>query len=76
MEDAKFSHKSDVFGYGVLLWELLSYARTPWGAFGVGDMVDALKSGERLQRPGLLPAEAEGSLYSMALRYCTRLVLP
>ena len=55
--EVKFSHKSDVFGFGVLLWELLTYARTPWGAFGVADMVDALRAGERLQKPGQFPGK-------------------
>jgi serine/threonine protein kinase len=66
--EVRFSHKSDVFGFGVLLWELFSYGRTPWGAFGVADMVDALRAGERLQKPGLLPGEAEDRIYSTALR--------
>ena len=50
--EAKFSHKSDVFSFGVLIWEILSYARTPWGAFGTADMADALRS--NLWQPSLL----------------------
>jgi len=65
---AKFSHKSDVFALGVLLWELLSFGKTPWGAFGIADMTDALRAGERLQRPGMVPAEVDGKLYAIALR--------
>jgi serine/threonine protein kinase len=69
LSDAKFSHKSDVFAFGVLLWEILSFARTPWGAFGVADMVAALLSGQRLLPPeGAGPRTAGGFLYAIALR--------
>ena len=51
LRDASFSHKSDVFGFGVLVWEMCTLGRPPWGAFGVADVVQGLKDGERLQRP-------------------------
>jgi serine/threonine protein kinase len=51
LREAKFSHKSDVFAFGVLLWEILSLGQTPWGAFGVRDFTDALGRGDRLQLP-------------------------
>jgi serine/threonine protein kinase len=49
LREAKFSHKSDVFAFGVLVWEILSLGRTPWGAFGVQDFTEALGRGDRLQ---------------------------
>ena len=53
LRQAKFSHKSDVFAFAVMLWEICSYGKPPWGAFGIADIADALKSGERLQgQPG------------------------
>jgi serine/threonine protein kinase len=51
LREAKFSHKSDVFAFGVLLWEILSLGQTPWGAFGVRDFTEALGRGDRLQLP-------------------------
>ena len=53
LREAKFSHKSDAFAFGVLLWEICSYGKPPWGAFGIADIADALDAGERLQgQPG------------------------
>ena len=52
----------------MLLWELLAYGGTPWGAFGVADMVQALRQGERMARPGLFEGEVEDKLYATAIR--------
>jgi serine/threonine protein kinase len=81
LREAMFSHKSDVFAFGVLMWEILSLGQTPWGAFSHKDMTEALIRGERLQFPPALeqpvsrPAEgstASGSaarkIYAIALR--------
>jgi hypothetical protein len=51
LREAKFSHKSDVFAFGVLLWEILSHGQTPWGVFNIRDMSEALARGDRLQFP-------------------------
>ena len=32
IRDVRFSHKSDVFSFGVLLWEICSFARPPWAS--------------------------------------------
>jgi surface protein len=59
LREAKFSHKSDVFAFGVLLWEILSMGKTPWGAFGVQDFTSALVRGERMLCPVLVESQAE-----------------
>jgi hypothetical protein len=67
LRDAKFSHKSDVFSFGVLLWEILSMGQTPWGAFTVRDFSGALQRGERLQCPAALVSDAAaGFIYAKA----------
>jgi hypothetical protein len=69
LQQAKFSHKSDVFAFGVLLWEVITYAKTPWGAYGVRDFSKALANGERLERPhDAAEGSALGRLYGAALR--------
>jgi serine/threonine protein kinase len=54
LRDARFSVKSDVFSFGVLLWEILTLGQTPWGAFPVHEFVAALEQGHRLQFPSAL----------------------
>jgi serine/threonine protein kinase len=59
LQEAKFSVKSDVFSFGVLLWEILTLGRTPWGAFPVQQFVIALEQGKRLQLPTALEQKQE-----------------
>jgi Ran GTPase-activating protein (RanGAP) involved in mRNA processing and transport/serine/threonine protein kinase len=75
LREAKFSHKSDVFAFGVLLWEVLTLGQTPWGAFEVHGFTQALSNGERLAFPSATTnttAEAADhtikSIYAVALR--------
>jgi serine/threonine protein kinase len=74
LREAKFSHKSDVFAFGVLLWEILSFGQTPWGAFAVSTFSQALANGERLAAP-LVPANSgnaetrlKTTMYTIAMR--------
>eukprot|EP00729_Bicosta_minor_P009053 gene9053-11123_t len=55
LKSATFSNKSDVWGFGVLCWEVTTLAKTPYGAIGIKDMVDSLNRGGRLQEAPLTP---------------------
>jgi Ran GTPase-activating protein (RanGAP) involved in mRNA processing and transport len=75
LREAKFSHKADVFAFGVLLWEILSFGQTPWGAFGVHEFSQSLANGERLPfPPGLqrdsnpLEVRSAKAIYAIAVR--------
>ncbi len=48
-----FTHKSDVWAYGVTVWELLEYGKKPYGETSARDVPALLEKGERLQQPGI-----------------------
>ncbi|KAI1301952.1 Tyrosine-protein kinase JAK2 [Halotydeus destructor] len=55
-----FSHQSDVWSFGVTLWEMMSYGVDPTYPGDVKDqhlLVEALEQGVRLQCPDLCPSE-------------------
>ena len=46
-----FTLTSDVWSFGVLFWELLSFGRTPYGQQDYDELLDKLKTGYRLSFP-------------------------
>ncbi len=54
----KFSEKSDVFAFGVLMWELWSYAEVPFSFFSDAEVGRMVTSGERLAQPDGCPLKA------------------
>ncbi|XP_078603606.1 uncharacterized protein LOC144877547 isoform X1 [Branchiostoma floridae x Branchiostoma japonicum] len=56
--EARFTHKSDVWSFGVLLWEVAQLGRTPYpGMEGADRIYDALQNHFRLPRPQLCTDE-------------------
>ncbi|XP_078603583.1 uncharacterized protein LOC144877536 isoform X2 [Branchiostoma floridae x Branchiostoma japonicum] len=56
--EARFTHKSDVWSFGVLLWEVAQLGRTPYpGIEGADRLYDALQNHFRLPRPQLCTEE-------------------
>eukprot|EP00049_Salpingoeca_infusionum_P014937 m.286555 g.286555 ORF g.286555 m.286555 type:complete len:1364 (+) comp15780_c4_seq11:35-4126(+) len=55
LTDEVFSERSDVWGFGVLCWEINSMGARPWSQFMVQEIVVAVsKQGKHLERPGTL----------------------
>lgn len=55
----EFSTKSDVFSYGVLLWEMYSFGEEPWGKHVTGpEAMQKLEKGNHLPIPSRCPEEA------------------
>ncbi|KAG8233987.1 hypothetical protein J437_LFUL014448 [Ladona fulva] len=46
-----FTHKSDVWSFGVLLWEILTLGSTPYPGIGARDVMRRVRDGRRLERP-------------------------
>ena len=49
--ERKYTWASDVWAFGVTLWEVLSGGRTPYGALPASEVVDWLQKGKRLELP-------------------------
>ncbi len=61
--ESRYSHASDVWSFGVFLWEVSSFARTPFGALGPREIVDEIAGGRHLQQP----AQCSDAMFSLML---------
>lgn len=50
-----FSQKSDVWSYGVTLWEMFTFGELPYGELSGAEVIALLEKGERLQKPDDCP---------------------
>ncbi|EDQ86681.1 uncharacterized protein MONBRDRAFT_33686 [Monosiga brevicollis MX1] len=58
--------KSDVWSFGITMWEIYSYGRSPYPRMSQKDVVDALPKGYRMERPDDCPE----TLYTAVMRAC------
>ncbi|CAH1783578.1 unnamed protein product [Owenia fusiformis] len=63
MEKGVYSERSDVWSYGVCLWELMTRGVSPYPEVDGWDMVRYLKSGRRLPQPTYCPNELYRIMY-------------
>lgn len=54
-EEGQFSEKSDVWSFGVILWELVTLAKAPYQAIDNSKMEQHLQAGQRLPQPSSCP---------------------
>uniref|UniRef100_A0A8V5GTS9 receptor protein-tyrosine kinase n=1 Tax=Melopsittacus undulatus TaxID=13146 RepID=A0A8V5GTS9_MELUD len=47
----KYTHQSDVWSYGVTLWEMMTFGAEPYAGIRLAEVPDLLEKGERLPQP-------------------------
>lgn len=50
-----FSHSSDVWSFGVTLWEMFSFGQPPYGDMKGVDVIKIVEDGKRLTKPDACP---------------------
>ena len=55
LQYGKFSTSSDVWSYGITLWEIFSYGKMPYENISNIKASEMIKKGETLQRPAACP---------------------
>ncbi|XP_007906181.1 megakaryocyte-associated tyrosine-protein kinase isoform X2 [Callorhinchus milii] len=56
LKQHKFSTKSDVWSYGIFLWELFSYGRAPYPKMSLTEVTAEVANGYRMEPPEQCPA--------------------
>ncbi|XP_022671548.1 tyrosine-protein kinase Btk29A-like isoform X2 [Varroa jacobsoni] len=57
LEQSRFSHESDVWAFGILMWEVFAFGKHPYGSLDCDAVIDFLQTGNRLDRPDNCPLE-------------------
>ncbi|KAK3564647.1 hypothetical protein QTP86_024241 [Hemibagrus guttatus] len=55
LREKKFSTKSDVWSYGILLWEIYSFGRVPYPRIPLKDVVPRVEKGYKMDAPDGCP---------------------
>uniref|UniRef100_A0A8C2BHB5 Tyrosine-protein kinase receptor n=1 Tax=Cyprinus carpio TaxID=7962 RepID=A0A8C2BHB5_CYPCA len=53
----KFTTESDVWSFGVILWEIFTYGKQPWFQLANNEVIECITQGRVLERPRLCPKE-------------------
>ncbi len=51
LKDAEYTHKSDVWAMGVVIYEITSFARSPYGSMSTKEIAMEVGLGYRLEQP-------------------------
>ncbi|XP_012885969.1 PREDICTED: high affinity nerve growth factor receptor [Dipodomys ordii] len=53
----KFTTESDVWSFGVVLWEIFTYGKQPWYQLSNTEAIECITQGRELERPRACPPE-------------------
>ncbi|XP_018108712.1 NT-3 growth factor receptor isoform X1 [Xenopus laevis] len=53
----KFTTESDVWSFGVILWEIFTYGKQPWFQLSNAEVIECITQGRVLERPRVAPKE-------------------
>jgi len=51
MSENLFTHSTDVWSFGILLWEIFTLGKSPYAGVRTNELLQYLKSGNRLEQP-------------------------
>ncbi|CAH1965209.1 unnamed protein product [Acanthoscelides obtectus] len=57
LKQNKFSNKSDMWSFGILLWEIYSFGRVPYPRIPLADVVKHVEKGYKMEAPEGCPPE-------------------
>ncbi|CAD6991815.1 unnamed protein product [Ceratitis capitata] len=57
LKNGRFSNKSDMWSFGILLWEIYSFGRVPYPRIPLNDVVKHVEVGYKMEAPEGCPAE-------------------
>ncbi|NXD88779.1 NTRK1 factor, partial [Halcyon senegalensis] len=60
----KFTTESDIWSFGVVLWEIFTYGKQPWYQLSNTEAIECITQGRELERPRTCPAEVYGIMQS------------
>ncbi|XP_050950695.1 megakaryocyte-associated tyrosine-protein kinase isoform X2 [Labeo rohita] len=64
LKNKKFSTQSDVWSYGVLLWEIFSFGRQPYPKMSVSEVRERVDQGYRMESPDECPPDVYSIMMS------------
>ncbi|XP_028326439.1 high affinity nerve growth factor receptor isoform X2 [Gouania willdenowi] len=53
----KFTTESDIWSFGVVLWEIFTYGKQPWYQLSNSEAIECITQGRELERPRTCPQE-------------------
>ncbi|NXN84522.1 NTRK1 factor, partial [Bombycilla garrulus] len=60
----KFTTESDIWSFGVVLWEIFTYGKQPWYQLSNTEAIECITQGRELERPRTCPSEVYAIMQS------------